>query len=325
MKAVVITAIGGPEVLDYHDQPDPRPGQGEVLIKTEATSVNFADILMREGRYHAPVTPPAIPGLDVTGTVVQVGPGVGGVQAGQRVSAFSGRGTYAEYVVAPAVLTWPVPEGVDVEAAAAFPTLGITAYNLLTLVTRLQEGESVLIHAAAGGVGTTAVQLARFLGAGTVIGTVGSDEKRALPAELGCNHIINYRQEDFANRVMELTEGRGVDIILDSVAGPSFGKNFECLAPFGRLGVYGIASGEPGRVASDQLHSSNRAVLGYSSGHYRHHRPKALRPPGDAVIELLRLGKLRFIIGGRFPLREAAAAQELVESRRSTGKVLLFP
>ncbi|HEY8450120.1 MAG TPA: quinone oxidoreductase [Bacillota bacterium] len=325
MQAIVITRYGGPEVLELQEVPQPTPGEGEVLIRTEAVGVNFADIMLRKGRYHAGGKPPVIPGLDLAGTIVAVGPGVRGLEVGQRVAAFAGAGSYAEYAVAPAVLTWPVPVGIDIETAAAFPTVGITAYNLLTLAGRLEPGETVLVHAAAGGVGTTAVQLARLLGAGTVIGTVGDDAKVPLARELGCNHVINYRREDFAARVLELTGGRGADLILDAVAGPVFAASLTCLAPFGRLVVYGMASGEPGRVESPQLHPPSRAVIGYSSGTYRRLRPEALRPAAEAVLAYLRQGLVRFVIGARFPLEQAAQAHELVESRQSTGKVLLLP
>lgn len=325
MKAVVITQIGGPEVLRYQEVPTPTPADGQVLIKTEATSVNFADIMLRTGRYHRGNHPPMIPGLDAAGTVAALGPGVAGLQIGQRVAAFCSSGSYAEYALAPAVLTWPVPEGVKLETAAAFPTIGITAYNLLTMAGRLAPGETVLIHAAAGGVGTTAIQLARLLGAGTVIGSVGDDAKAELVRGLGCDHVINYRREDLPARVKELTGGTGADLILDSVAGPVFQQSLACLANFGRLAVYGMASGEAGTATSDLLHHSNRSVIGYSTGNYRQLRPAALRPAADAVLDYLRDGRLKLVIGGCYPLAEAGEAHRFVESRQSTGKVLLLP
>jgi NADPH:quinone reductase len=250
---------------------------------------------------------------------------VSGLEVGQRVAAFPAGGSYAEQVLADPALVYALPEGVDFDTAAAFPTIGVTAYNLLTLVGRLSAGETVLVHAAGGGVGTTAIQMARRLGAGKVIGTVGDDAKVALVHELGADEVINYRAEDFAARVRDLTGGNGADVILDSVAGPTFEASLSCLAPFGRLVVFGQASGEPGVARSADLYGLNRAVLGYSTGGYRRLRPAALRPAAEAVLHLLAGGEIRFVVGGRYPLAEAADAHRLLESRQSTGKILLVP
>jgi NADPH2:quinone reductase len=325
MRAVVVTAAGGPEVLQVQELPEPVPGPGQVLVRTAATSVNYADILARQGRYHGGATPPFIPGLDLAGTVAALGEGVTGLTVGQRVAVFPQGGSYAEYVLADPVLVYPLPDAVDFETAAAFPTIGVTAYNLLHTVARLAPGETVLIHAAAGGVGTTAVQVARLLEAGRVIGTVGDDAKAGLVRDLGADVVINYRREDFAARVRELTDGQGADVILDSVAGPVTAASLTCLAPFGRLVVFGQASGAPGEVRSSDFYPLNRSVLGYSTGGYRRLRPAALRPAAEAVLAWLAAGRLRMVITRRFPLAEAAEAHRLVESRASTGKVLLLP
>lgn len=183
----------------------------------------------------------------------------------------------------------------------------------------------MVIHAAAGGVGTTAIQLARLLGAGTIIGTVGDDAKAELARSLGCDHVINYRREDFAARVNELTGGVGADLILDSVAGEVFNRGLTCLANFGRLVVYGMSGGEPGRVTSDLLHSSNRSVIGYSTGSRRRLQPATLQPAAKVVLEYLADRRLKLVVGARYPLADAAEAHRFVESRRSTGKVLLLP
>ncbi len=323
MKAVVVTRHGGPEVLNYQDWPDPVPGEGQVLIKTELAGVNFADVQLRRGTYHAGSPPPVVPGLDVYGTIVGVGRGVSGLERGQKVAAFTASGSYAELALAPAALTFPVPAGVGPETAAAFPTVGITAYNLLTLAGRLAPGETVLVHAAAGGVGSTAVQLAKIMGAGRVIGTVGSDEKASLARELGCDYVINYEAEDFAARVNEITGGAGADLILDSVAGPVFDRGLSCLATFGRIVMYGHTSGEAGHVSTRDLHGPTRAVIGYSSSTYRRYRPQALRPAAEAVLGYLASGQLRIVIGARFDLPDAAKAQQLIESRAHVGKILL--
>jgi NADPH2:quinone reductase len=325
MKAVVLPRYGGPEVLSYEDVPDPVPGEGEVLVRVAAASVNFADAKLRVGAYHQGASPPTIPGLDVAGTVAAVGPGVAGIAVGDRVAAGLSGGGYAELVVAKQSLVWKLPESVSDEAGAAFPVAGITAWNVLALAGRLAPGESVLVHSAAGGVGSTAAQLARHLGAGLVIGTVGDRAKVAAALDAGCDEVIVREEDDFAARVNELTAGAGADVILDSVAGETLTQGLGCLAPFGRLVAYGISSGEPGQALSSDLHPVNRSVVGYSSGHYRRYRPDALRPAADAVLGLLAEGRLRLVVGHRFPLAEAAQAHALIESRASIGKILLVP
>lgn len=325
MKAVVLPRYGAPEVLSYEDAPDPVPGEGEVLVRVAAASVNFADVLLRVGKYHQGAAPPTIPGLDVGGTIVEVGPGVTSLAVGDRVAAGLAGGGYAELAVAKQSLVWKLPEGIGSEEGAAFPIAGITAYNVLTLAGRLQPGESVVVHSAAGGVGTTAAQLARILGAGLVIGTVGDAAKAAAARDAGCDHVIVRGEKDVVARVNELTGGAGADLILDSVAGETLTRDLDCLAPFGRLVAFGISSGTPGQALSNQLHPLNRAVIGYSSGHYRRYRPDALRPAAEAVLGLLAAGRLRLVVGHRFPLAEAAQAHALIESRASVGKILLLP
>ena len=237
MKAVVVPRTGGAEVLSYRDVPDPVPADDEILIRVSASALNFADILVREGTYHAGSPPPLVPGMDVSGTIEAVGLGAAdtGLEVGQRVAATMGEGGYAELVAARVGLVWPLPEGIDFEAGAAFPTAGITAYNVLTLAGRLAPGETVLIHSAAGGVGTTIAQIARMLGAGLVIGTVGTVAKARVAREAGCDEVLVRDQDDFAERVNELTDNRGADVIADPVAGETLERGIGCLAPFGRL------------------------------------------------------------------------------------------
>ena len=219
MKAMVVVKRNGRGELVLEDVPDPLAGEGQVAIRMEGTAVSFGDIEMRQGDYHTPRKPPVIPGHDVVGTLVALGPGTTGFRVGERVTAISLTGSYAEIVVAPAAVTWSVPDEIDIISAASFPTNGVTSYNLLTMAGRLTAGESVLIHAAAGGVGTTTCQLAKLLGAGTVIGTVGDESKADLACSLGCDHVILYRTEDLASRVMSITGGKGADLILDSIGG----------------------------------------------------------------------------------------------------------
>ncbi len=202
----------------------------------------------------------------------------------------------------------------------------MTAFNVLTLAGRLSPGESVLVQAAAGGVGSTAVQLAKRLGAGLVIGTVGSDEKAALVRELGADHVINYRREQLAPRVHELTNSADLDLILDSVGGgPMFDAGLRCLAPGGRTVVFGHTSGEPGHAPTNILQEENRAVIGYRGRAYLKRRPEVMVQAANAMLKRAADGEIRLVIGGRFALSDATAAHRCVESRENVGKILLFP
>lgn len=324
MHAIVVEKLGDPSVLQWREMPEPAPKAGEVAIRVSQTGVNFADIMARRGGYHGGKEPPFVPGLDCAGTIVAVGEDVSGLHVGQRVASMPANGTYAEVVVAPAATTYSLDAAVSDDDAASLLML-VTAYNVLTFAGRFAAGESVLVHAAAGGVGSTAVQIARALGAGKIFATVGSEEKRAIARDAGADVVIDYRSEDFAKRIVDETSGRGVDVILDSVAGDVFTGDLAALAPFGRIVAYGMASGKPGTVRTNDLHPSNRAVIGYSSGSYRNLRPAALRPAAEAALRLVADGQVRVMVGARFALHDAAQAHELVESRNSHGKVILTP
>jgi NADPH2:quinone reductase len=323
VKAVVVRTLGGPEVLEWTEWPEPVVGPGEVLIRVKATSVNFADIKARYGQYHGVGEPPFIPGLDAAGVVEAVGSAVTHVEPGTRVVAFPRGGSYAEWVVAPHDLVYPLPETLDWVTAAGIPTVGFTAYQLLAEVGRLTPGESVLVHAAAGGVGTTAVQIARLLGAKTIVGTVGDDAKRAVVEDVGADAVINYRHTPFVEVIQEMTQGRGVDVILDAVGGRVSEDSLKCLAPFGRLVHFGSASGEVGQIRVSDLHVSCRSVLGYSLGTARQAKPQSIRPAADQVLKWVGEGALRVIVSRRYPLREAADAHRWMESRQSLGKIIL--
>ena len=325
MYAIFVTKHGPPEVLELMDAPTPEPGPGQVRIKVAATTVNFADIQSRRGSYHGSAAPPFIPGLEVAGTVDKLGPGVVGLDVGQRVAAHADGGSYAQYAVGRSVGVFPLPDSIEWEPAACFPSVGTTSFNLLNLAGRLQPGETVLIHAAAGGIGSTAVQLARVLGASKIIGTVGSAEKAKLILELGADAAINYREEDVAERVRELTSGTGVDVVLDGVGADTFESSVKSLAPYGRLVAFGQSSGPPTPVSFGQLYGDNKSIVGYSTGGRRRTRPEDLRPAGLAVLKLLAAGRWKPVIGGSYPLEQAGEAQRLVEDRASVGKVLLIP
>ncbi|MDR7317072.1 NADPH:quinone oxidoreductase family protein [Brevibacillus nitrificans] len=322
MKAVVVTALGGPEHMQVADVEKPVPNPKQVLIRVEKTSVNFADIKSRYGKKGAGKLP-FVPGLDAAGVIEQVGSEVQRFQPGQRVIAFPANGTYAEYVVAGEALTFAIPDSMDFDTAAASPVVSFTSYKLLADVARLSLGETVLIHAAAGGIGTTAIQLAKLLGAGKVIGTVGTKSKAAIALEAGADHVICNDTEDFAEKVNELTGGAGADVILDSISGAVSERSMDCLAWYGRLVHFGNASGEVGAIRTIDLHASCRSVLGFSFGTTRAKRPELLQDTAEKVLPLLADGRLQIRIGKRFSLEEAADAHAWVESRQSTGKVLL--
>ncbi|MFD0695662.1 zinc-binding alcohol dehydrogenase family protein [Paenibacillus sp. GCM10027628] len=321
MKAIVVTAFGGPEFMAYRDLEIPQVQSGQVLIRVEKTSVNFADIKSRYGKKGASL--PFIPGLDAAGVIEQVGADVTHLKAGQRVIAFPSKGTYAEYVVADANLTFALPDSIDFETAAACPVVSFTSFKLLADVARLEPGETVLIHAAAGGIGTTAIQLAKLLGAGSVIGTVGHSKKVDAALNAGADHVISLDQEDFADKVNRLTEGKGANVILDSIAGSISERSLLCLAPYGRLVHFGNSSGEMGHFKTQDLHASCRSVLGFSFGTTRVQRPHLLQNTADRVLNYISKGQLKMNIGKQFALKDAAQAHEWVESRQSTGKVLM--
>lgn len=324
MKAIVVSQYGTPDVLHCVDVQKPVPLPNQVLIRVVATSVNFADVKARYGTKNGGKTPPFVPGLDAAGIIEEVGSEVSELKVGDRVIAFPADGSYAEYAVANEALTFVIPDNLDFHIAAACPTVSFTAYKLLHDVARLTGGESVLVHAAAGGVGTTAVQMAKLLGAGLVIGTVGSHAKIQTALRAGCDHVICYENANFTQEVNDMTNGKGVDVVLDSISGTVTEQSLRCLANYGRLVQFGNASGNVGQFETKDLHSSCRAVLGFSLGTTRKERPYLLRDTASQVLNYLSSGQLRMEIGQKFQLEEAAFAHRLVEERQSTGKVLLL-
>ena len=322
MHAIVVEETGGPEKLLWRERPEPVPGPGMVAVRLALTSVNFADIQARRGT--GVTKTPFTPGLDGMGTVVAVGEGVTRVRPGDRVSVNPDDGSYAQVVLAREILVFPVDASISDEAAASVTVL-VTAWNILHLVARIQPGETVLVHAAAGGVGTVLVQMAREAGAGRIFATAGSAAKLEIARGFGADVAIDYTKDDFSKIVLDATDKRGVDVICDAIGGEVFAKGLEALAFFGRHVVYGQSGGSPGSLTTDLLHRSNRAVLGYSSGHYRRNRPAALAPAAAAAFKLVASGKVKILEGGRFALKDAAKAHELVQSRASTGRVFLTP
>ena len=309
--------------MSYGDIPKLEPGPGQIRIKVAVTSVNFADIKARAGAYGQRDLP-FVPGLDAAGVVDAVGEGVNEVAPGVRVAAYTLGGSYAEYALTNEQLCFALPDTVPFEQGAGIGIL-ITAYNALTLAGRFREGESVLVHAGAGGVGSTLVQLAKALGASHVYATVSSGAKAEVASGLGADTVINYREQNFAEVINGVTDGAGVDLILDSVSGENAERGLTCLAEFGRLVIYGHTGAGEASIGSKPLHKYNRGVIGYSSGGFRRARPDVIKRSGQEALKLLTAGKVKILLGQRFSLVDAAKAQSLVESRKSVGKVLLEP
>jgi len=323
MRAIEVTEYGDSDALGAVDRDTPEPDDGEVLVDVEASGINFADIMQRRGVYPGGPEPPYIPGMEVAGTVESTGEGVG-VSEGDRVVAMVNTGGYAEYTTADARTLLPVPDGMSFVETAGFPVQFITAHSCLFEWGGLEEGETVLIQAAAGGVGTAAVQLASNAGA-EVFGTASTDEKLELASELGCDHPINYEEEDFREVVDEETDGRGVDLVLESVGGEVFNRSLDALAQFGRLVTYGVASGVPAKAVNQDLLFANQSVIGFHLGQATRYDAGKIMKAIPELTQGLESGELEVIVGEEFDLEEAAEAHRFIEDRRSSGKVVLKP
>ena len=324
MNVTEITKFGGSDALASGEREVPEPGDGEVRVEVTAAGLNFADVMQRRGLYPGIPGTPFVPGMEVAGTVDAVGAGVEGVQEGDRVAAMLELGGYAEYAIADAELLLPVPDGLSLREAAAVPVQFLTAHCCLFGWGELVAGERVLVQAAAGGVGTAAVQLASEAGA-EVFGTASTAEKLDHASSYGCDHPINYEEEDFAAVIDDETAGEGVDLVLESVGGDVFDRSLESLAHFGRLVTYGVASGQIATVQNQELLFANQSVRGFHIGFAAEHDIGRVRPAIEEVTDALADGRIEVVIGEEFPLEEAAAAHEYVEGRQSTGKVLLIP
>src|SRR6266567_3313300 len=322
MKAIRIHSTGGPEVMQLEEIEIPTPKAGEVLIKVAAAGVNYADLAQCAGAYLTPTRTPMTPGMEIAGTVVALGDGVSSVVEGTRVAAFC-EGGYAEYAISQAAMVIPIPPALDFTHAAAFPLQGIAAYQLLHESAHIQPGESVLVHAAAGGVGTLAVQLAKLMGAGIVVGTASNDRKLDLIRQLGADAAINYTEDNWVEQVKNATRGQGTDIILEMVGGEIAEQSLKCLAPFGRMIIYGAASGKIAQFSGIQLTYKNQAIIGYWLTSQLQ-RVDRIAVAAMELMQFLASGKLQIIVGQTFPLAEAAQAHQAVAERRTMGKVVLL-
>ena len=324
MKAIRVEEFGDPGVLRFTEVERPEPGEGEVLIEVRSAGVNYADTMRRQNQYVVRQELPFTPGSEVAGVVSALGPGAEGVSEGDRVVTLLGTNGYAEYVAAPARNLIPIPDGMGFDEAAAIPLQGMTAYHVIKTSGQLQDGESLLVHAAAGGVGYLAVQMAKLLGAGTVIATASTQEKLDLARSLGADVLINYTEEDWPQKVKEATGGKGADVIMEMVGGDFPQKNLSCLNVFGRMVVFGAASGDRGSLVPAALMKKNHVVAGF-------YLPQIMRRPdlfGPSMKELLgwiASGQVRLNIGGRYGLSDAQKAHEDLQGRRTTGKLVLNP
>jgi NADPH2:quinone reductase len=315
VRAIRISRWGGPEVLELvEDAPVPEPADHELLVRVRRAGVNFADTHARENSYLAPYELPLIPGAEVAGAT----------EDGRRVVAMIASGGYAEYAAVPKATTFEIPDGVSDAAALALLIQGLTAWHLYRTSAHVVAGETVVVHAAAGGVGSLAVQLGKTFGA-YVIATASTDEKRALALELGADATVDVTREDLTDALIACNDGRRVDVVLEMAGGRVFDASLRALAPFGRLITYGMASREPNRVAAGNLLRHSSAVIGFWLAHCYAKPQELLGSPLRDLFDRVARGELRVVEGPVYPLADARRAHEELQGRRTTGKLLLDP
>ena len=324
MRAVVVDRWLDPSELHVGDVPEPKVLPGALALAVQAAGCNFFDILMVQGKYQLKPPFPFVPGAEVAGVVEAVGDGVDGFRVGDRVLASCGLGGFAERVVVPARAAHAMPAAMSFAEGASLPIVYPTAYAGLRHRGRLQAGETLLVHAAAGGVGLAAVQIGKALGA-RVIATAGGPEKLQVAGRAGADVLIDYGREDFVARVKEATGGRGADVIYDSVGGDVFEGSLKCIAWNGRLVVIGFAGGSIPSVAANRILLKNIEVTGLHWGAYAQHQPEAIPVVFRELFELYEAGRIRPVIFRSYPLEEAAQALADLGSRKTFGKVVLAP
>jgi NADPH:quinone reductase-like Zn-dependent oxidoreductase len=339
MRAIWVTRTGGPEVLAVRETPDPQPGPGEVRIRVRAAGLNFAEVMARQGLYPDAPKPPGVLGYEVAGVIDTAGPDGSGLPPGARVLALTRFGGHADTVCVPAGQVWELPDGMGFEEAAALPVNYLTAYHMLFRVSGLRPGERVLVHMAAGGVGIAVLQLCRTVPRVVTFGTASAAKHEVLRAE-GCTHPIDYHTEDYAARVRELTDGEGVDVVLDPLGGRDWKKGLRLLRPAGRLVAYGFANLARGprrslaTVARQAvgvplltplgLMDRNHSVSGVNLGHLWG-QVGMLREEMEALLALWRNGEIRPRVDTVYPFTEAALAHQRLSGRQNVGKVILVP
>lgn len=322
MRAILCEELTGPDGLRLAELPDPTPGPGQVVVGIRVCGVNFADTLIVQGKYQEKPPLPFVPGAEIAGEVLALGAGVAHLRVGQRVAALCDTGGFAEQVAVAAERCVPLPDGMAYETAAGFLITYGTSHLGLVHRAKLQAGETLLVHGAAGGVGLAAVEIGALLGA-TVIATASSAEKLALARQYGAAHTIDYTQEDFVERVKAITDGRGADVIYDPVGGDILDRSLRCIAWEGRLLVIGFASGRIPQIPAGLLLVKNVAVVGLYWGAYAKRDPQVLTDSLAQLFAWQAVGKLKPHISATFPLAETGEALRLLMERRSRGKVVV--
>jgi NADPH2:quinone reductase len=316
MRGVLINEWGGPEVLQLADDlPEPEPGPGQQRIRVSAAGVNFADTHARENAYIAKYELPLVPGTEVAGTL----------DDGTRVVAMPHHGGYAEYAVADEQSIFPLPDGLGDHQALALLIQGLTAWHLYRTAAQVREGETVVVHSAAGGTGSLAVQLAKPMGAGRVIASASSPEKRDLVAQLGADAVIDSAPDDMTQRLLDANDGNPVDVVFDMAGGPVFEQSAEALGPFGRIVVYGIASREQNDLRTGRLMRKSRGVVGFWLMHCLERPDEMMREPLRDLFERAARGEIKPQLGNVYPLSQVRQAHEDLVGRRTTGKLVLDP
>lgn len=339
MRSIWIPKFGSPDVLEVRETPDPTPKEGEVRIRVRASGLNFAEVMARKGMYPDAPKAPFVAGYEVAGTIDAVGKGLDASLVGRRVAALVRFGGHADVICVPERQVFTMPDAMSFEEGAALPVNYLTAYHMLFQVFRLKSGDKILVHMAAGGVGTAALQLARTVPGVETFGTA-SASKHAYAREHGCDHPIDYRTEDYVAEVKRLTNGRGVDAVFDALGGPDWRKGYEILRPSGQLVSFGWANMSSGETRSIltilsqalkltrfsplELMNDNKGVAGVNMGHLWG-EVEMIRHQGEALMDLYREGKIRPHVDRVFPFTEAAAAHRHLEQAKNLGKVVLVP
>ncbi|MER6268112.1 NAD(P)H-quinone oxidoreductase [Streptomyces sp. 900105755] len=323
MYAITIPEPGGPEALVWNEVPDPVPGEGEVLVEVVASAVNRADIMQRQGYYDPPPGASPYPGLECSGRIAALGPGVSGWSVGDEVCALLAGGGYAEKVAVPAGQLMPVPEGLDLKQAAALPEVACTVWSNVFMIAHLHPGETLLVHGGSSGIGTMAIQLGKAVGARVAV-TAGTKEKLDFCAELGADILVNYREQDFVAEVKQATDGAGADVILDNMGAKYLDRNVQALAVNGRLAIIGMQGGVKGELNIGAL-LGKRAAISATSLRARPLAEKAAIAAAvrEHVWPLITQGHVRPVVDRELPMAEAAQAHRVVEASEHIGKVLL--
>ncbi len=322
MKAIRVNAPGGPEVLRYEDTPEPTPKAGEATVKVDAAGINYVDVYQRSGQYKLAL--PLTLGLEAGGTVTAVGPNVTEVKVGDKVAYAGVPGAYAQYAAVPAARLVVLPTGLSTRQGAAAMLQGLTAHYLACSTYPLRSGDTCLVHAAAGGVGLLLCQIAKLRGA-RVIGSVSTEEKAKLAREAGASDVILYTKQDFETEVKRLTDGKGLQVVYDSVGQTTFDKGFNCLAPRGMMALYGQSSGPVGAFDLQVLNAKGSLFVTRPSLNHHIITRGELLQRSDELLGWIRDGKLKLRTEYEFPLKDAADAHRALEGRKTTGKVLLIP